>query len=127
MTAVIQIFTAMNAILCSLPDGPPQYPWTCSGSRSRAREPFQMPQLHCWILRVCWRHNLFWPIVIAIGPGFAAVYYDHDVKSFADRGVCEQTLLGLEERARQAKDFMAAVTEAAGDHAKCRLSFCLHR
>ena len=58
---------------------------------------------------------MFWPIVIAFGPGFAAVYYDHDVKSFADRSVCEQTLPGLEERARQAKDFMAAVTEAAGE------------
>jgi hypothetical protein len=58
---------------------------------------------------------MFWPIVIALGPGFVAVYYDHDVKSFSDRSVCEQTLLGLEERARKANDFMAAVTEAAGD------------
>ena len=60
-------------------------------------------------------NNLFWPIVIALGPGFAAVYYDHDVRSFADRSVCERTLPGLEERAKQAKDFMAAVNQAAGD------------
>jgi len=24
---------------------------------------------------------LFWPIVIALGPGFVALYYDHDVKA----------------------------------------------
>ena len=35
---------------------------------------------------------LFWRVVIALGPGFAALYYDHDVKSFADQNVCEQTL-----------------------------------
>ena len=35
---------------------------------------------------------LSWPIVIALGPGFVALYYDHDVKSFGDRSVCEQTL-----------------------------------
>jgi hypothetical protein len=58
---------------------------------------------------------LFWPIIIALGSGFAAVYYDQDVKSFADRAVCEQTLRGLEEKAKQAKDFMAALSEAAGD------------
>lgn len=58
---------------------------------------------------------MFWPIVIALGPGFAAIYYDHDVKSFADRVICEQTLPGLDERAREARDFMAAVSEAAGD------------
>lgn len=58
---------------------------------------------------------MFWPIVIVFGPGFAAVYYDHDVKPFVDRSVCEQSLTGLEERAKQAKDFMAAVTEAASD------------
>jgi hypothetical protein len=23
---------------------------------------------------------LFWPVVIALGPGFAALYYDHDVR-----------------------------------------------
>jgi hypothetical protein len=34
---------------------------------------------------------LFWPVVIALGPGFVALYYDHDVKSFADQNVCEQT------------------------------------
>jgi hypothetical protein len=27
----------------------------------------------------------FWPIVIALGPGFVALYYDHDVKSFSDQ------------------------------------------
>ena len=58
---------------------------------------------------------MFWPIVIALGPGFVAVYYDHDVKSFADRNVCEQTLPGLEARAKEAGDFIAAVSEAAGD------------
>jgi hypothetical protein len=58
---------------------------------------------------------LFWPVVIALGPGFAALYYDHDVQSFADRGVCERTLPGLEQRAKEAKDFMTALTEAAGE------------
>ena len=58
---------------------------------------------------------LFWPVVIAFGPGFAALYYDHDVKSFADQNVCEQTLPELEQRAKEAKDFMNAVTDAAGD------------
>jgi hypothetical protein len=58
---------------------------------------------------------LFWPIVIALGPGFVALYYDHDVKSFADQSICEQTLPQLEERARQAKEFMSALSEAAGD------------
>ena len=51
---------------------------------------------------------LFWPIVIALGPGFVALYYDHDVKSFAEQSVCEQTLPQLKERARQAKEFTSA-------------------
>jgi hypothetical protein len=58
---------------------------------------------------------LFWPVVIALGPGFAALYYDHDVQSFTDQDVCEQSLPGLEQRAREAKDFMTALTDAAGD------------
>jgi hypothetical protein len=58
---------------------------------------------------------LFWPIVIALGPGFVALYYDHDVKSFADQSVCEQTLPELEQRARQAKEFVTALKDAAGD------------
>jgi hypothetical protein len=58
---------------------------------------------------------LFWPIVIALGPGFVALYYDHDVKSFAEQSVCEQTLPQLKERARQAKEFTSALSEAAGD------------
>ena len=58
---------------------------------------------------------LFWPVVIALGPGFAALYYDHDAKSFADQNVCEQPLPELEQRAKEAKDFMNAVTDAAGD------------
>jgi hypothetical protein len=58
---------------------------------------------------------LFWPVVIALGPGFAALYYDHDVQSFADRSVCERTLPDLEQRAKEAKDFMTALTEAAGE------------
>jgi hypothetical protein len=58
---------------------------------------------------------LFWPVVIALGPGFAALYYDHDVKSFTEQTVCEQTLPGLEQRAKEAKDFMSALTDAAGD------------
>jgi hypothetical protein len=58
---------------------------------------------------------LFWPIVIALGPGFVALYYDHDVKSFADQSVCEQTLPELEQRARQAKEFVTALRDAAGD------------
>ena len=57
---------------------------------------------------------LFWPIVIALGPGFVALYYDHDVKSFGDRNVCEQTLPELEKRARKTKEFMNALSEAAG-------------
>jgi hypothetical protein len=35
--------------------------------------------------------------------------------SFADQNVCEQTLPDLEQRAKEAKDFMNAVTDAAGD------------
>jgi hypothetical protein len=58
---------------------------------------------------------LFWPVVIALGPGFAALYYDHDVKSFTDQNVCDQTLPELEQRAKDAKDFMSAVTNAAGE------------
>ena len=58
---------------------------------------------------------LFWPIVIALGPGFVALYYDHDVKPFADQSVCEQTLPELEQRAWQAKEFRGALSEAAGD------------
>ena len=58
---------------------------------------------------------LFWPIVIALGPGFVALYYDHDMKAFDDQSACEQTLPGLEQRARQAKEFMGALGEAAGD------------
>jgi len=58
---------------------------------------------------------LFWPIVIALGPGFAALYYDHDVKAFTDQAACERTLPDLERRAKATKDFMDAVTDAAGD------------
>jgi len=28
---------------------------------------------------------LFWPIVIALGPGFVVLYYDHDVRSFTSK------------------------------------------
>jgi hypothetical protein len=42
---------------------------------------------------------LFWPIVIALGPGFVALYYDHDVKAFDDQGACEQTLHASRTRA----------------------------
>jgi hypothetical protein len=52
---------------------------------------------------------------LALGPGFVALYYDHDVKSFADQSVCEQTLPELEQRARQAKEFVTALRDAAGD------------
>jgi hypothetical protein len=58
---------------------------------------------------------LFWPVIIALGPGFAALYYDHDVKSFSDQSACEQTLPELEQRAKDAKDFMSALTDAAGE------------
>jgi hypothetical protein len=58
---------------------------------------------------------LFWPVVIALGPGFAALYYDHDVKSFSEQSACEQELPGLEERAKQSKEFITALTRAAGD------------
>ena len=58
---------------------------------------------------------LFWPVIIALGPGFAALYYDHDVKSFSDESACEQTLPELEQRAKDAKEFMSALTDAAGD------------
>jgi hypothetical protein len=27
---------------------------------------------------------LFWPIVIVLGAGFVALYYDHDVKPFTE-------------------------------------------
>ena len=59
---------------------------------------------------------LFWPVVIALGLGtLLRLYYDHDVKSFTHQNVCEQTLPDLEQRAKEAKDFMNAVTDAAGD------------
>ena len=58
---------------------------------------------------------LFWPIVIALGPGFAALYYDHDVKAFNDQAACEKTLPDLEQKAKATKDFMDAVTDVAGD------------
>jgi hypothetical protein len=58
---------------------------------------------------------LFWPVIIALGPGFAGLYYDHDVTSFTDQSACEQTLPALERRAKEAKDFMSALTDAAGD------------
>jgi hypothetical protein len=58
---------------------------------------------------------LFWPVVIALGPGFVALYYDHDVKSYAEQTACEQTLPELSQRAKQARDFVNAITEAAGN------------
>ncbi len=58
---------------------------------------------------------LFWPVVIALGPGFVALYYDHDVKSYAEQSACEQTLPELSQRAKQAKDFINAITDAAGN------------
>jgi hypothetical protein len=58
---------------------------------------------------------LFWPIVIAIGPGFAAVYYDRNVKSFANQHTCERTLPALERNAKRAKEFMTALRQAAGE------------
>jgi hypothetical protein len=57
---------------------------------------------------------LFWPIVIALGPGFVALYYDHDVKSFTDQTACEETLPELEQRAKETKEFVNAITDAAG-------------
>ena len=42
---------------------------------------------------------LFWPIVIALGPGFVALFYDHDVRSFGDQSVCGRTLQTREESA----------------------------
>ena len=57
---------------------------------------------------------LFWPIVIALGPGFTALYYDHDVQSFSEWSACERELPKLEERAKQAKDFLTALSKAAG-------------
>jgi hypothetical protein len=56
---------------------------------------------------------LFWPVVIALGPGFVALYYDHDVKYFADQNVCEQTLPEVGERANRSEEFITALTEAA--------------
>jgi len=53
---------------------------------------------------------LFWPIVIALGPGFTALYYDHDVQSFSEWSACERELPKLEERAKQAKDFLTALS-----------------
>lgn len=85
--------------------------------RKRFRNIFHLGEVYAAEFSSVWENNLFWPIIIALGSGFAAVYYDHDVKSFADRTVCEQALPGLEEKAKQAKDFMAALSEAAGDKA----------
>jgi hypothetical protein len=39
---------------------------------------------------------LFWPIVIALGPGFVVLYYDHDVRSFAAKSAAGE---GIHERA----------------------------
>ena len=58
---------------------------------------------------------LFWPIVIALGPGFVALYYDHEVKSYTDQSTCEQTPPELGQRAKEAKDFINAITDAAGN------------
>ena len=58
---------------------------------------------------------LFWPVVIALGPGFVALYYDHDVKSYIDQSACEQTLPELGQRAKEEKDFINAITDAAGN------------
>ena len=57
---------------------------------------------------------LFWPILLALGPGFAAVYYDHDVKPFARQTVCERTLSSLAKHAKQERKFMTAVRKSAG-------------
>jgi len=57
---------------------------------------------------------LFWPIVLALGPGFVAVYYDHDLKPFARQTVCERMLSRVEKRAKQERKFMAAVRKSAG-------------
>jgi hypothetical protein len=56
----------------------------------------------------------FWLIVIALGPGFVALYYDHDVKSFTNQTACEDTLPELEQRAKAAKEFINSITDAAG-------------
>jgi hypothetical protein len=71
---------------------------------------------------------LFWPIAIALGPGFVALYCDHDVKSFGDQSVCEQTLPELEKRARQTKEFMSTLSEAAGSQSvRGHIATRLHR
>ena len=66
---------------------------------------------------------LFWPVVIALGPGFAALYYDHDVKSYIDQSACEQTLPELGQRAKAAKDFINAITDAAGNRSAGPIEF----
>jgi hypothetical protein len=58
---------------------------------------------------------LFWPIVIALGAGFVALCYDHDVKPFLDQSACEQTLPELEQRAKEAKDLINTIKDAAGN------------
>jgi hypothetical protein len=58
---------------------------------------------------------LFWPVVIVVGAGFVALYYDHDVKPFTDQSACEQTLPELEQRAKEAKEFINAIKDAAGN------------
>jgi hypothetical protein len=59
-------------------------------------------------------HMLFWPIVLALGPGFVAVYYDHDVSPFARQAACERTLSRLTRHAKQESKFVTALRKSAG-------------
>jgi hypothetical protein len=86
-------------------------------SGSAAAEPFATAQVPLYRRRCTGEESrmLFWPIVIALGPGFVALYYDHEPRSFRDQSVCEQTLPELAQRAKQTKEFMTALSQAAGN------------
>jgi hypothetical protein len=70
---------------------------------------------------------LFWPVVIVVGAGFVALYYDHDVKPFTDQSACEQTLPELEQRAKEAKEFINAIKDAAGFEERVNFTTLLWR
>ena len=57
---------------------------------------------------------LFWPIVLALGPRFGVLYYDHGVKPFVQQTSCERALPRLEKHAKRDKEFMAAFGKIAG-------------
>jgi hypothetical protein len=75
---------------------------------TRSRRLACWPQVHGLFAGICvltwvWRPlSTLWSAeevdACFFDPGFVALYYDHDVKSFGDQSVCEQTVPELEKR-----------------------------